>query len=388
MLKLQSNKNKALSEIIINDRLIVRVTKNVNLAAPLRKKAALIYNNETQTPYGFAAVLYKNDNYPLLIDTTNHIVLSEDLSYLDEGDVIRITNDLKIKAIYRTNSNANYFMVTERCNSFCIMCSQPPREINDEYLINEYLEAIPLIDRSANEIGITGGEPTLLGEKLIEVINKLKCYLPQTSLHILTNGKSFSDQDWAIKIANTKHHDMMFGIPLYSDIPSIHDYVVQSKGSFQKTLDGIINLKRVGLRIELRVVIHAQTANRLSNLARFIARNIQFVDQVSLMGLEVTGFAKANLSEILIDPIDYQQELIKAVKILDKAQIKTLIFNHQLCLLDRSLWGFSVKSISDWKNRYVDECKHCRVKEQCGGFFATSKDIISENIKAIIEPVN
>jgi len=59
-----------------------------------------------------------------------------------------------------------------------------------------------------------------------------------------------------------------------------------------------------------------------------------------------------------------------------------------LCLLDRSLWGFSVKSISDWKNRYVDECKRCSVKEQCGGFFATSKDIISQNIKAIIDPVN
>ena len=33
-----------------------------------------------------------------------------------------------------------------------------------------------------------------------------------------------------------------------------------------------------------------------------------------------------------------------------------MIYNHQLCLIDRGLWPFAVKSISDWKNEYHPEC--------------------------------
>ena len=33
-----------------------------------------------------------------------------------------------------------------------------------------------------------------------------------------------------------------------------------------------------------------------------------------------------------------------------------MIYNHQLCLIDRRVWPFAVKSISDWKNEYHPEC--------------------------------
>ena len=37
-----------------------------------------------------------------------------------------------------------------------------------------------------------------------------------------------------------------------------------------------------------------------------------------------------------------------------------MIYNHQLCLIDRALWPFAVKSISDWKNEYHPECLELR----------------------------
>ena|ERR1700686_547244 len=97
----------------------------------------------------------------------------------------------------------------------------------------------------------------------------------------------------------------MIGIPLYSDIASKHDFVVQAKGAFDETVRGIMNLARVGQRIEIRFVIHQQTFSRLAHTPRFIARNLPFVDQVALMGLEITGFTKANLGALWIDPIEY-----------------------------------------------------------------------------------
>ena len=53
-------------------------------------------------------------------------------------------------------------------------------------------------------------------------------------------------------------------------------------------------------------MIHKQTAPHLVEIAEFIARNLPFVDQVALMGLEMIGFARANMDDVWIDPIDYR----------------------------------------------------------------------------------
>jgi len=35
------------------------------------------------------------------------------------------------------------------------------------------------------------------------------------------------------------------------------------------------------------------------------------------------------------------------------------IYNHQFCALKPSLWPFTKKSISDWKNLCFPECEQC-----------------------------
>jgi MoaA/NifB/PqqE/SkfB family radical SAM enzyme len=56
---------------------------------------------------------------------------------------------------------------------------------------------------------------------------------------------------------------MMVGIPLYSDDPVRHNSVVQSANAFNETVHGILNLKSLGQAVEIRVVIHKQTVDRL-----------------------------------------------------------------------------------------------------------------------------
>ncbi len=67
-------------------------------------------------------------------------------------------------------------------------------------------------------------------------------------------------------------------------------------------------------------------------------RNLPFVAQVALMGLEMTGLARPNSPLVRADPAGYQRELAEAVDILVTAGITTRIYNHQLCVLDRRLW--------------------------------------------------
>ena len=302
------------------------------------------------------------------------IVLPDEFEYLRSGDVLGVSLERPgVRVLYRRESPHNSFLLTERCNHYCLMCSQPPKDINDDWIVDEVLKAIPLIAKDTVEIGFTGGEPTLLGDRFLELVTSMRDHLPSTALHILSNGRRFVDRTFAEAYASIGHHDAMLGIPIYAASSQVHDCVVQSAGAFDETIRGILNLKAAGQQVELRVVVHRQNYEHLPALAEFIARNLTFVDHVALMGLEMTGFAKANIDTLWIDPFDYRKELYQAASLLDDFGIRTSIYNHQLCTIDRRIWPLAVKSISDWKNEYVDECNQCGVRESCGGFFGTGR---------------
>lgn len=380
MIKLQSKRNIITSDK--NTALMLKVTTAPFLPKVLRNNKALIldYISGHDTD-GFGMVFSKKKE-----DSNINGVqyLDKDLHYLVDGDVIRvIPHRNSVRAIYRIESSANFLFVTERCNSYCLMCSQPPRDVNDGHLIEELIEAVTLIDKGAKELGITGGEPTLLSERFFALVRVIKSNLPNTSLHILSNGRIFSDPKLALNLAKINHPDLMLGIPLYSDVSHIHDFVVQADGAFDETIRGILNLKRHLQKVEIRVVIHKKTYERLPQLAEFIGRNLQFIDHVALMGLEITGFTRANLNELWIDPIDYSEQLSEATRILNMYGVKVSIYNLQRCLLPRNQWKYTVKSISDWKNKYYKECDGCVEKNNCGGFFSSSDIKRSNMIKAI-----
>jgi His-Xaa-Ser system radical SAM maturase HxsC len=371
------------------EKFVARITENSATPQVLRANQILLLRNSqtaTTLPEGFQAYFLQGtadqDTFAEQ-STPNVFLLPQTQEYLADGDVVRFDPQRHALAtLFRRSSPFNSLLVTERCNNFCLMCSQPPKEIDDSYIVNELLTAIPLMDRATKEIGITGGEPTLLGPDLLRILQSLKSNLPSTAVHVLSNGRNFTDVDMVTAIAKLNHPDLMIGIPIYSDISNIHDYVVQADGAFDETIRGILNLKRHGIKVEIRVVIHKQTYSRLPQLANFLARNLLFVDHVALMGLEMMGFTKYNLEELWIDPAEYQQQLVEATETLARYRMHVSIYNHQLCLLDERIWKFSRKSISDWKNEYMPECTGCTKMSDCGGFFSSARLRYSKHIKA------
>jgi His-Xaa-Ser system radical SAM maturase HxsC len=352
---------------------VLKITSNPQMPAPLRATHALLVDGPPPSTHGFALVLSR---VPSALDgpTENCLFLDGRLDYLSDGDVVRFDPaNSSIKTLWRRSANSNAFLLTERCNSFCLMCSQPPRDIEDSFLLDEVLDAIPLIDRDAKEIGLTGGEPAIYGDRLASLVHTLKLALPHTAVHVLTNGRLFSDASLAASLAAVNHPDLMLGIPIYSRIAEVHDFIVQAKGAFAETIQGILNLKEHGVRVEIRVVVHRQTTPGLLELANFISRNLLFVDHVALMGLEVTGFTRANLGALLVSPDEYAEDLTASVLALNRAGLRVSIYNHPLCALSPDVWPWAVRSISDWKNEYAEVCRECDVLDRCGGLFATSR---------------
>jgi His-Xaa-Ser system radical SAM maturase HxsC len=305
--------------------------------------------------------------------------------YLADGDILGFHPDSKrFRTLYRRSSAHNSFLVTERCNHYCLMCSQPPRDVDDSWILREIREALPLVDKRTRSLGFTGGEPLLDWRDFMAVLSDCRDILPETAIHVLTNGRAFAATEVVKAWSGVRHPNLTVGIPIYAAVDNVHDYVVQAKGAFDETVLGVLKLKDKGQRVEVRVVLHAITAPRIAATCRWLARNLPFVDHVALMGLENTGFAIANDELLWIDPLDYQDHLAEAVEILVASNVRVSVYNLPRCLLARSVWPYAAQSISDWKNGFTPECDRCVEKPHCSGFFTTGRPHYSRGIQPII----
>jgi His-Xaa-Ser system radical SAM maturase HxsC len=316
---------------------------------------------------------------------TRTITVPSRFSYLDAGDIVGIHSESgKFRSLFRSSSRHNSFLVTERCNNYCLMCSQPPKDIDDKWILDEIRESLPLLDKRTPTLTFTGGEPLSDWPKFIKVLVECRDQLPHTAIQVLTNGRAFSDSEIVNAWRDIRHPSLIAAIPIYAAVDHIHDYVVQAKGAFDETVLGILKLKDRGQRVEIRVVLHAQTTPTITETCRWIARNLPFVDHVALMGLENTGFALANESLLWIDPVDYRDALASGVEALADARLSVSVYNLPRCVLHRSVWPHAVQSISDWKNGYVEACTLCTEKSRCSGLFTSGRPRQSRGIAAIL----
>jgi His-Xaa-Ser system radical SAM maturase HxsC len=360
---------------------VARLSDDANLPEVLRENEVLLLRGEQPVQGdGFRRVLRVGGT----AHSDHEVSVPSTLDHLQDGDIVRINEAAgELRVLYRQGSHHNVLFFTERCNSRCLMCSQPPRDVDDEYLIDDMLESIPLMVADTHVLCITGGEPTILGWRLMEVMTTVAKHLPDTALHMLSNGRAFAYKETAKAMSRSGVRDLMIGIPLYADVASVHNFVVQAKNAFDQTIRGMMNLARFEVPVEIRFVIHRQTVGRLVQTARFIARNLPFASQVALMGLETIGFTRSNVAVLWIDPWEYREALAEAVSILDEAGMRVMIYNLPLCLMPQELWPFAQKSISDWKNMYMPVCESCAMKSECAGFFASATFKYSDHIRPL-----
>ena len=271
------------------------------------------------------------------------------------------------------HSNDNTLFTTSQCNNRCIMCCQPPLVVDDiEELYQENIERVMNAPKELPMIGITGGEPTLLGDKLIDLVSLIREQLPDTEIHILSNGRAFVDGDYTQRLADAGGDKLVVGVPFHSDFYQDHDTIAGCKNAFNETMIGLYNLGGAGICIELRIVMNAMNYKRFVPMARFIHHNLPFVDWIAFMGMEYVGYAVKHSKNIWIEPKNFIPELCDAVKYLTGWDYDVCIYNIPLCLLPEQFRKFAVKSISDWKNKFLDFCEDCSAKADCCGLFSTS----------------
>ena len=287
----------------------------------------------------------------------------------------------KLVVMLEVETRSNYLSLTDRCNHRCIMCPQPPIK-HENSRLQQNLRLIELMSKDTESVGITGGEPTLVGDDLITILQALKKRVPDAVITILTNAVRLADLNFVKKIALVGNHDLQIDVPLFASIPELHNEIVGAK-TFYKTVQGLYNLATCQLDIGIRVVVHRLNYQHLTMLAYYIYHNFPFVKQVAFMQMETMGYAEENIKRLWIDPYDYKDQLSAAVNFLRQRRITTLIYNAQLCIINPDVQEVAVKSISEWKNIHLEACQHCSHLKDCPGFFASNQRFHSAHIHAL-----
>lgn len=376
------------SPVNINKTVIGRITKEP--LSRFKRHDSIFATNDLNVKYaGYVGLITDNYCSDSTLRKLNNIPLCHsvtELDYLNNGDIVSLDENGNICVLYNKDSYHNAILVTEECNTNCIMCPQP-RKKDKESRTPFNIKLISLMDKSTKLLGITGGEPTLIEEELLEIINACKKYIPGAQIDILSNGIKYSDFEYVKKIVLLQHPHLNFAVSLYADTDNEHNVIVQAKG-FHKTIQGIYNLALFNQRIEIRVVIQNLNYKRLLRLAEFIYHNLPFVYHIAFMGMETIELAEKNIGKIWIDPHDYMPQLKDAVLYLKQRNMNVSVYNLQLCILPEVLWPHAVRSISSWKNIYFDECNECDLRNDCGGFFSSSRIRHSEYIRPLEKIAN
>jgi His-Xaa-Ser system radical SAM maturase HxsC len=269
------------------------------------------------------------------------------------------------------NNSGNTLYVVNQCNSNCIMCPdtdyrrQLPRTISFEDINRQIVAMNP----QNSDVIITGGEPTLLKYDLIDVI--LACYkqMPDVKVTLLTNGRALADKAYALSFKPLSADRFVVEIPIHGYDADTHDYITQSRGSFEQTVEGIKSMISFGIPVAIRIVVSKLNSNYLHKMCEFLVEEFPQLICINIMGVEMLGSAYKNKESVWIDFSNLKTGLENCVEICFRGGITPRLFNYPLCLIDEKYWIFYKKSITPSKVLFKEDCSNCSLKSRCGGFF-------------------
>ncbi len=366
--------------------IIGKIIKNKNIVDKEEYIQLLDDKNINLFEEGYKGYIFEHEPQKINLKEINYCSNIKDYQTLLDYEVIEIINKKVIRVLYRDDSEDNVIVVTNQCNSNCIMCpdSDAVRNTKENPDIKKLLEQVRCIPNDTKHITITGGEPGLLRENLIKLLEECKKYLPNTEFLLLSNGRIFSNTDFTNKVKESLPQYIRIAIPIYADNENLHDKITRAKGSFKQTIVGIKKLIERDVDIEIRIVVLKKNYQHLEDIANFIVKEIPQAKMVNIMALEMTGNAYKNREQVWINFDEVKEYLYRACITLIESGMITNLYNFPLCNLDERLYSLAHKSITDYKIRYKDQCEECLAKGSCGGFFNSTinfKDIEVKPIK-------
>jgi radical SAM protein with 4Fe4S-binding SPASM domain len=185
--------------------------------------------------------------------------------------------------------------VTYRCNlkcSFCYAgcnCTTNPTGDDREMTTTEIRRVLDTIFREAKvpSVSFTGGEPTLRPE-----LPELIAYAANLGfrINLITNGTRMT-ASLAKTLADAGLASAQ--VSLAGVTKRIHERVTAVLGSFEKTLDGVKNLKSTGIRVHTNTTINRDNLDECAQMPAFV-KSVLGLERFSMNLMIPTGSAAFN----------------------------------------------------------------------------------------------
>lgn len=320
------------------------------------------------------------------------VVISEEKNIIDRlrnahsYDVYELWENGRLSEYYDDSSLDNYFFVTGKCNSNCVMCPSPDisRQKGGSTSVNTLIEIAKHIPTDAPHLTITGGEPFMIGPDIFRFFEFLRDKFECTDFLFLTNGRIFAVDSYVQRFVEKAPKNSIVAIPIHGSTAEIHDMITQTNSSFNQTIIGIKKLLKAGIHVELRIVVSRLNEKDIHNIAKMISDELSGVDYVSIMAMEMTGNARVNQDKVWISYVDAALVAEDAALVLIENGIDVKLYNFPLCTVKKEFWTLCEKSISPDKVRYAETCEICKMKNACGGVFAGTMSMEKGELSAII----
>lgn len=321
----------------------------------------------------------------------DNLDLQMDDKYLDylavcnDYDVFEISPDGRMTRVYDDSSADNYFFITGKCNSNCVMCpsSDYSRRNGETETVEQLIEIARHIPTDVNHLTITGGEPFMMGYVLFDFFRFLSEKFTETEFLLLTNGRVLAVSKFTNELKNTFPTKGIVGIPLHGSTSERHDYITRAPGSFSQTCEGIKKLLGIGIPVELRLVVTDLNADDFTEIAELIVSEFSGVRHVCIMAAEMTGNAFRNRAKVWIPYSKAFGKIEEAVRCLIRNGIDVKLYNFPLCTVKPEYWTLCEKSISPGKIRNASCCDLCKISGACGGVFAGTYSLEKDDLRAI-----
>jgi len=191
------------------------------------------------------------------------------------------------------------------CNNRCKFCVQGDKR--NTYGNRKTKNLKKMIHQSVGEykeIVFTGGEPTL-HKDFLELVNEANM-AGFKLIQIQTNGRRFAYLSFCKQTIDAGANE--FSPAVHGPNAKIHDFLTSAPGSFLQTIQGIINIKKLGFLVMTNTVITSKNYKFLPEIAELLV-NLG-VDQFQFAFPHITGTAAKNKDWL----IPKKTEIMKYVK--------------------------------------------------------------------------
>ncbi|UCC89095.1 MAG: PqqD family peptide modification chaperone [Anaerolineales bacterium] len=161
--------------------------------------------------------------------------------------------------------------LTYRCQNRCLFCyaSAPDRGRTVPEMNTQQVKIVldKIVDQArVPTVSFTGGEPTLRAD-----LPELIAYAKSRGLraNLITNGLRCAEMGYATRLAEAGLDSAQ--VSLEAGDAATHDAVVGRRGAFERTAQGVRNLKAAGIHTHTNTTINARNRHALPGLVDFLA---------------------------------------------------------------------------------------------------------------------